>query len=105
MFLCTCCRLYRSRHPSESLRTSSGMLGYAWRSVRALGVRFQPRGASLRCCDSAFEYTVQWRDRTFPEKDWSGPASLAIRDGRGMSEPSGLRGLCIGLISIGLLIL
>jgi hypothetical protein len=73
--------------------------------VKALGGRLQPRGASLRCCDSAFESTVQRSDRTFPEKDRSGLASPAFRDGPGMCEPSGLRGLCIGLIFIGLLIL
>ena len=32
MYVCTCHRLYRSRHLSESHETSSGMLGYARRS-------------------------------------------------------------------------
>ena len=31
MYVCTCHRLYRSRHLSESHETSSGMLGYARR--------------------------------------------------------------------------
>ena len=40
MCVCTCHRLYRSRHLSESHETSSGMLGYArrlsWRPRRSL---------------------------------------------------------------------
>ncbi len=80
-------------------------LGTLGDRVRALGGRLQPRGASPPSCYSAFGATVQRRDRTFPEKDRSGPASLAISDVPGLYEPSGLRGTRIGFIFIELLIL
>ena len=72
---------------------------------RAFGGHLQPRGASPPCGDSAFEATVQQRDRTFPGQDRSGPASLAIGGGPGLRKPSGLRGMSIGFVIVELLIL
>ena len=74
--------------------------------VRAFGGHLQPRGASPPCGDSAFEATVQRRDRTCPGQDRSGPASLAFGGGPGLYKPSGLRGLFfIGFVIVELLIL
>ena len=73
--------------------------------VRVLRGHLQPRGASPPCGDSAFEATVQRRDRTFPGQDRSGPASLAIGGGPGLYKPSGLRGMFIGFVIVELLIL